>query len=105
MAVTLLTSGAKTLTLTKNSKKLEAAEMRLLKSVTGVTPLVQKRSEDIRKYLKIFKLTDRLDLTIKQWKQHLETMSDNRIPKNIYRCKPESRRDVGRPRSRRKEQD
>jgi hypothetical protein len=79
--------------------------MRLLKSIAGVTPLVQKRSKDIRKCLKIFKFTDRLDLTIKQWKQHLETMSDNRIPKNLYRYKPESRRDVERPRSRRKEQD
>jgi hypothetical protein len=56
-----------TWTLTTSSKrKLVAAEMLSLRSVAGVTPLDLKRSEDIRKDPKIFKLADGRDVNTKQ---------------------------------------
>jgi hypothetical protein len=51
-----------------------------------------------------FKLTERLDVNRKQWKQHLERIGVNRFPKKTYNYKPEGRRNVGRPRSRWKDQ-
>jgi hypothetical protein len=84
MAIPVLTRGAETWTVTASSKRnLEATEMRILRSVTGVNLVDQKRTENIRKDLKIFKLTFRLVLCRRQWKQHLEWMDDNCIPKRM----------------------
>jgi hypothetical protein len=48
------------LTLSKSCKrKLQAAEIRFLRSVAGVALLDEKRSEDIRKDVKIFSVTDK----------------------------------------------
>jgi hypothetical protein len=66
--------------------------LKFLRSAAGIILLDQKRSEGIRKELKFFKLTDRLDLNTKQWKQHLERLDNNRIPKKIYRRQKKCRK-------------
>jgi hypothetical protein len=45
---------------------------------------------------KIFKLTDKLHQNRNRWKQHLEMVDDNCIPKKSRYYKPEGRRNVGR---------
>jgi len=71
---------------------LEAAEMRLVRSVTGYTRLDKIRSEVIRKELEICGIQD-VRLEYKQnWINHLERMDNTRLPKHALNCKPRGRR-------------
>jgi len=77
--------------------RLEAAEMRFLRSVTGHTRLDKIRSEDIGQELEISGIQD-VKLKYKQnWVNHLERMDNARIPKYALTYKPQGRRDRGRP--------
>jgi len=61
--------------------RLEAEEMRFLRSVTGYTRLDKIRGEDIRQELEISGIQD-VRLKYKQnWISHLERMDNNRFPK------------------------
>jgi len=78
--------------------RLEAAEMRFLRSVTGYTRLDKIRSEDVRKELEISGIQD-VRLNNKQnWIKLLERMDNTRLPKYALTYKPGGRRDRGRPR-------
>jgi len=80
--------------------RLEAAEKRFLRSVTGYTRLGKIRSEVIRKELEISGIQD-VRLKYRQnWINHLERMDSTRLPKHAINCRPGGRRDRGRPRKR-----
>jgi len=66
----------------RDMTRLEAAEMRFLRSVTGYTRLDKIRSEVIRKELEISGMQD-VRLRYKQnWTNHLERMDNTRLPKH-----------------------
>jgi len=94
-----LLCGSETWVTTKRDMtRLEAAEMRFLRSVTGYTRLDKIRSEVIRKELEISAIQD-VRLKYKQnWINHLERMDNTRLPKHTLNHKPRRRRDRGRPR-------
>jgi len=80
--------------------RLEAAEMRFLRSVTGYTRLDKTRSQDIRQEIEISGIQG-VRLKYKQnWINHLERMDNTRLPKYALTYKPPGRRDRGRPRKR-----
>jgi len=80
--------------------RLEAAEMRFLRSVKGYTILDKIRSEVIRKELKISGIQEVKSKYKQNWINHLERMDNNRLPKHALNYKPRRRRDRGRPRKR-----
>jgi hypothetical protein len=80
--------------------RLEAAEMRFLRSVTGYTRLDKIRNEDIRQELKISGIQD-VRLKYKRNRiNHLDRMDNTRLPKYAFTYKPRRRRNRGRPRKR-----
>ena len=84
----------------RDMTRLEAAEMRFLRSVTGYTRLDKIRSEDIRQELEISGIQD-VRLKYKQnWINHLERTDNTGLPKQALTYKPRGRRDCGRPRKR-----
>ena len=91
--------GSKTwVTTQRDMTRLEAAEMRFLRSVTGYTGLDKVRSEDKRQELEISGIQD-VRLKYKQnWINNLERMDNTRLPKHALTYKPRGRRDHGRPR-------
>jgi hypothetical protein len=93
--------GSETWVTTKrNMTRLEAAEMRFLRSVTGYTRLDKIRGEVIRKELQISRIQD-VRLKYKQnWIKHLERMDNTRLPKHALNYKSRGIRDRGRPRKR-----
>jgi len=93
--------GSETWVTTKRDiTRLEAAEMRFLRSVAGYTRLDKLRSEAIRKELEISGIQD-MRLKYKQnWINHLERMDNTRLPKHALNNKPRGRRDRGRPKKR-----
>jgi len=93
--------GSKTLVTTKrDTTRLEAAEMRFLRSVKGYTRLDKIRTEDIRKELKISGIQDMKSKYKQNRIKHLERMDNTRLPKHALSYKPRGRRDRGRPRKR-----
>jgi len=78
--------------------RLEAAEMRFLRSVKGYTRLDKIRSEVIRKELEISGIQDVKSKYKQNWINHLERMDNTRLPKHALNYKPRGRRDRGRPR-------
>ena len=82
----------------RDTTRLEAAEMRFLRSVTGYTGLDKIRREVIRKELEISVIQD-VRLKCKQnWINHLERTDSTRLPKYALTYKPRGRRDRGCPR-------
>lgn len=98
MAVPVLTYASENWTLNRSDRrKIETAEMKFLRSVAGVTILDKKRSEDIRKDLNIFNLTNRIDNMRNNWYEHVKRMPTDRIPQLLLKYKPIGHRNVGRP--------
>jgi hypothetical protein len=97
MTVPALLYGSECWTHTNKQKsRLEAAEMRFLRSVAGQGLIDHRRNEDIREELQIIDINSRMkDYQIK-WLQHLERMEQNRIPKLLLNYKPKGRRDQRR---------
>jgi len=90
--------GSETWVTTKRDvTRLEAAEMRFLRSVTGYTRLDKIRSDVIRKELEISGIQD---VRQQNWINHLQGMDNTRLPKHALNYKPRGRRDRGRPRKR-----
>jgi hypothetical protein len=96
----LLYGGERWVTTKRDMTRLEAAEMRFLRSVTGYTRLDKIWSEVIRKELEISGIQD-VGLKYKQnLTNHLERMDNTRLPKHALNYKPRGRRNRERPRKR-----
>jgi uncharacterized Fe-S cluster-containing protein len=80
--------------------RLEAVEMRFLRSVKGYTRLDKIRNEVIRKDLEISGIEDVRSKHKQNWIKHLERTENTRLPKHALNYKPRGRRDRGRPRKR-----
>jgi len=75
--------GSETWVTTKrDTTRLEAAEMRFLKSVKGYTRLDKTRSEVLRKELEIPGIQDVRSKYKQNWINHLERMDNTRLPKH-----------------------
>ena len=55
--------------------------------------LLNKKSSEIREQVGIFNINDKLT----HWREHIQRMDDNRLPKKIVNYKPERRRNIERP--------
>jgi len=97
---TLLYGSDTWVTTKRDMTRLEAAEMRFLRSVKGYTGLDKIRSEVIRKELETSGIQDVKSKYKQKWINHLERMDNTRLPKHALNYKPRGRRDRGRPRKR-----
>jgi hypothetical protein len=84
----------------RDTTRLEAAEVRVLRSVKGYTRLDKIRNEVIRKELEISGIQDVTSKHKQNWINHLERMDNTRLPKHALNYKPRGRRDRGHPRKR-----
>jgi len=74
--------------------RLEAAEMRFLRSVKGYTRLDKIRSEVLRKELEILEIKDVRTKFKRNWINHLEGIDNKRLPKHTLNYKVRGRRDL-----------
>ena len=64
--------------------------------MAGYTLWDKKRSSDIREQLDIFNINDKLLQYKINWREHIQRMDDNRLPKKKLNYKPEGRKNIGR---------
>lgn len=97
----ILTYGCETWTLTEKLKsKIQAAEMKVLRMIFGVTMWDRKRNVDIRKALGVKPIVLLVEQNILRWYGHVMRMSPTRTVKRMVDWRPHGKRPRGRPRKR-----
>jgi len=78
-------------------RRIEAAEMKLLRPLAGYTLYDHKTNDYIRRELRITGILDKLDEYKRNWFSHVQRMPQNRISLKSYHYRPQGRRTIGRP--------
>lgn len=95
----ILTYGCESWTLTNQIKsKVQAAEMKYLRAVKGVTRLHRIRNEDIREELQVEPVLHTIEKQQLKWLGHMYRMKDERQVKRVWQARTDQRRRKGRPR-------
>ena len=85
-------------------RRIEAAEMKLLRPLAGYTLCDHQTNNSIRKELRITSILDKIDEYRKKWLLRIQRMPQTRIPLKSYNYRPQGRRSIGRPKKRWREQ-
>ncbi|KAJ4446719.1 hypothetical protein ANN_13416 [Periplaneta americana] len=105
MAIPTLLYGSETWTLTTSQlKRIEAAEMRLLRPLAGYTLYDHKYNEDIRQELNIAAITETIHKYRSNWHEHVLRMPNDRLPRRLLNYRLLGYRDSGRPKKRWRDQ-
>ena len=89
----------------KDKNKIESSEMRFLRRLQGVSLRDRVRSADIRNELGLERsIVEEIVQYQNNWKEHVNRMSSDRLPKQALFYNPKGKRDIGRPRTRWKDQ-
>jgi len=78
-------------------RRIEAAEIKLLRPLAGYSLYDHKTNDYIRRELRITDILDKIDEYRRNWLSHLQRMPKNRIPLKSYHYRPQGRRTIGRP--------
>ena len=83
--------------LKNNESAIQSSEIKFLHSMKEYSQMNKIRNKDIRKELKIIPILVKIKNYRTQWKEHLEPMDRNHIPKAVMKYKPKGKRNRGRP--------
>ena len=81
-------------------RRIEAAEMKLLRPPAGYTLYDHKTNDSVSRELQIECILDKIDEYRRNWFLHLQRMPPNRIHLISYHYRPQGRRTIGRPKKR-----
>ena len=85
-------------------QRLEAAQMKFLRHLLGITKLDKERNQCIRQKTGVQNIVKEIKRYQKKWLQHVQRMDTNRLPKQAIQYKPKGRRNIGQPRKRWRDQ-
>jgi hypothetical protein len=85
-------------------RRIEAAEMKLLRPLAGYTLYDDKTTDSIHCEVQTECILDKIDAYRRNWHLHLQRMPLNRIPLKSYHYRPQGRRTIGRPKKHWREQ-
>jgi len=85
-------------------RRIEAAEMKLLRPLAGYTLHDHKTNDSLRRELETECILDEIDGYRGNWLLHLQRMPPNWNPLKSYQYRPQGRRTIGRPKKRWREQ-
>jgi hypothetical protein len=88
----------------KKCQKLETAEMKVLRSLLGWVRLDHQSNETIREKLKVEHIAAEIQRYQENWLQHVKRMEHARTPRMALAYKPKGKRNIGRPKTRRRDQ-
>ena len=84
----------------REKRRLEAAQMKFLRHLPGITKLDKEKNQCIRGKMGAQNIIKEIKQYEEKWLQHVQRMDTNRIPKQALQYKPKGRRNIGRPRKR-----
>ena len=88
----------------REDQRLEAAQMKFLRHLLGITKLDKEKNQCIRQKKRAQNIVKEIKQYQKKCLQHVERIDTNRLPKQALQYKPKGRRNVGRPRKRWRDQ-
>ena len=88
----------------REEQRLEAAQMKLLRHLIGITKLHKEKNQCIRQKTGAQNIVKEIKQYQEKWLQHVKRMDTNRLPKQALQYKPKLRRNIGRPRKRWRDQ-
>jgi len=84
----------------REEQRLEAAQMKFLRHLLGITNLDKEKNQCIREKTGAQNIVKEIKQYQEKWLQHIQRMDTNRISKQALQYKPKGRRNIGRPRKR-----
>ena len=81
-------------------RRIEAAEMKLLRPLAGYTLHDHKTNDSIRRELQTDCILEKTDEYRRNRLLHLQRMPQIRIPLKLYHYSPQGKRTIGRPKKR-----
>jgi len=88
----------------REEQRLEAAQMKFLRLLLGITKLDKEKYQCIREKAGAHNTVKEIKQYQEKRLQHVQRMDTNRIPKQVVQYKPKGRRNIGRPRKRWRDQ-
>ena len=88
----------------REEQRLEAAQMKILRHLLGITKLDKEKNQCFRGKMGTQNTVKEIKQYQKKWLQHVQRMDINRLPKQALQYKPKRRRNIGRPRKRRRDE-
>jgi len=85
-------------------RRIEAAEMKLLRPLAGYTLYDHKTNDYTPRELRTTGILDNIDEYRRNWLSHLQRMPQNRILLKSHHYTPQGKRTIGRPKKRWREQ-
>jgi len=80
----------------RDEQLLEAAQMKFLRHLLGITKLDKENNQCIRQKMGAQNIVKEIKQYKKKWLQHVQRMDTNRLPKEALQYKPKGRRNIGR---------
>jgi len=88
----------------REEQRLEAAQMKLLRHLLGITKLDKEKHQCIREKTGAQNIVKEIKQYQEKWLQHIQRVDTNKIPKQTLQYKPNGRRQIERPRKRWRDQ-
>ena len=83
----------------REEQRLEAAQMKVLRHLLGITKLDKEKNQCIRQKTGAQNIVQEIKEYKEKWLQHVQRMDTNTLPKQALEYKPKRRRNIGRPKS------
>ena len=87
----------------REEQRLEAAQMKFLRHLLGITKLDKEKNQCIREKTGVQNIVKEIKQYQEKW-LHVQRMDTNRLPNQALQYKPKGRRNIGRPRKRWRDQ-
>ena len=88
----------------REEQRLEAAQMKFLRHLLGITKLDKEKNQCIREKTGAQSIVKEIKQYQKKWLQYVQRMDTKRLPKQALQYRPKGRRNTGRPRKRWRDQ-
>ena len=75
-----------------------------MRHLLGITKLDKEKNQCIREKTGAQNIVEEIKQYQKKWLQHVQRMERNRLPRQALKYRPEGRRNIGRPKKRRRDQ-
>jgi hypothetical protein len=82
----------------RDEQLLEAAQMKFLRHLQEITKLDKGKNESIREKTGAQNIVKEIIQYQQKWRQHVQRMDKNRLPRQALHYRPNGQRNVGRPR-------
>jgi len=81
----------------REEQRLEAAQMKFLRHLLGITKLDKEKNQCIGEKMGAQNIVKEIKQYQEKWLQHVQRMDTKRIPKQALQYEPKGRRNIGRP--------